>query len=94
MLGKKTTPNISAEKCTACGRCQLACQRNAIGLAYEKYSVCAKLMYPERCSGCGKCAKHCSAQAIEMTKSEKQKNTAPRFKKWDKMLAGVVNFLL
>ncbi len=76
MFGRKKeiSLHVAIDKCNACGKCMMQCRRNAIGLGYEEYTICAKLMHPENCSGCGKCAKNCPQNAIEI-KINKPSNT-------------------
>jgi len=52
-------PEVDMDACTGCGRCQRACQYNAIVLIKSK-----PLVLPELCHSCGGCYLACSDRAI------------------------------
>lgn len=53
-------PEVDMDACTGCGRCQRACQYNAILLIKSK-----PLVLPELCHSCGGCYLACSERAIQ-----------------------------
>ncbi|MCQ8893645.1 MAG: DUF362 domain-containing protein [Methanolinea sp.] len=53
------------ERCTGCGRCVLACPRNAISLKTVKKRTAAHIE-PSRCVGCFECMTVCPSQAIDV----------------------------
>jgi uncharacterized Fe-S center protein len=54
------TPDVAAEKCTACGRCVKWCPVDAIVIGPERIAV----VDHETCYGCGECVASCSFGAI------------------------------
>lgn len=60
----KPSPRIAwvGRECVACGCCEKACPRGAIGVAL---GVIARVD-AEKCVGCGRCAQECPAGVIEM----------------------------
>ena len=54
------TPEVTAEKCTACGRCVKWCPVEAIAIGPERIAV----VDYETCYGCGECVASCSFGAI------------------------------
>ncbi len=52
-------PVINKDKCTSCGKCQEACQFNALVVLENNY-----LFFPELCHGCGTCKLVCPQDAI------------------------------
>jgi uncharacterized Fe-S center protein len=56
------TPDVTAEKCTACGRCVKWCPVNAIVIGPERIAV----VDYDTCYGCGECVASCSFGAIDV----------------------------
>jgi MinD superfamily P-loop ATPase len=57
-------PEVDEAKCTACGRCKVVCEYNAVAVVKDK-----ALIFENLCHGCGGCSLACPENAI----SEKQR---------------------
>jgi len=52
-------PDVTADRCTGCGRCAQVCQYHALAVVNGRV-----LVFPELCHGCGSCALCCPEGAI------------------------------
>jgi len=52
-------PEVSEEKCTACGACVEVCMWSALALLKDTLMI-----FPELCHGCGACVMECTAGAL------------------------------
>jgi len=55
-------PEVTAEKCNACGECEGRCWFKAIGVGDDNVAA----VIAEKCMGCGQCAVVCPESAIAM----------------------------
>lgn len=58
-------PQVDAQKCDGCGRCQEVCAYNAVAVVKKKV-----IIFPELCHGCGSCSYFCPLDAIEEINNE------------------------
>jgi len=58
-------PQVDAQKCDGCGRCQEVCAYNAIAVVKKQV-----IIFPELCHGCGSCTYFCPLDAIEEVNNE------------------------
>ena len=64
ILTEPITSEVSAEHCTACGRCAEVCPYNAIAVDAKK--KLPAVVNSAACAGCGTCAAECAFGAIHM----------------------------
>lgn len=61
-------PQLEADKCTGCGKCQKVCPVDAISFDAEHRPIIDE----NRCLGCGICAKNCFRGALKLNRREQR----------------------
>ncbi len=63
-LNPVSVPEVTAARCTGCGRCVAACASRLFTLEVAGYRKHAVLQAPERCTGCQQCVAACPVGAL------------------------------
>ncbi|RZB28681.1 MAG: heterodisulfide reductase subunit A2 [Candidatus Argoarchaeum ethanivorans] len=63
---------VDIDTCTACGRCEEKCSRDAISLPFAQAIPQAYIIDKDKCNECGACVKVCAPAAIKLDDATKE----------------------